>query len=134
IPVLLVEEKFARIFRRLMADVHQAARLFARVFVKDTNVLPALFFCAGFYQHVDLKNYHFNFTLLSEMGFAGALRTSAANCGSIMVWSRSGPVETMPIKAPLSRSINRRYSCAFFGRASKPAAPSVDFFQPGILV
>ena len=30
--------------------------------------------------------------------------SSAANSGSTMVWSRSGPVETMPIFAPLSRS------------------------------
>ena len=32
------------------------------------------------------------------------LSRAAANSGSTMVWPRSGPVETMPIFAPLSRS------------------------------
>ena len=51
-----------------------------------------------------------------------------------MVWSRSGPVETMPILAPDSRSRKFRYSCAGLGSRSNSVMPSVDAFQPFSLV
>src|SRR5580765_6670927 len=129
--------------------------------MQNADVFAAFFFRAGLYQHVNLENDHlffstilqglnpailitftrpkgpffrhyFAFTFFCGAAFSGALRISAANSGSSMVWSRSGPVETIPIFAPLSRSRKRRYSCAFFGRSSKPAALSVDFLHPGI--
>src|SRR6185437_11559237 len=43
---------------------------------------------------------------------------ASANSGRMMVWSRSGPVEIMPIRAPLSRSWKRRYSRAALGSRS----------------
>ena len=58
------------------------------------------------------------------------LSSAAANSGSTMVWSRSGPVETMPMRAPLSRSWKRRYSCAAWGSLSNSVMPSVDWRQP----
>src|ERR1043165_10224259 len=100
-----------------MADVHQAARLTARVLLQDANVFAALFFGPGFYQHVDLQDDHLAFTFFWAVVISAEFNISAANSGSSMVWSRSGPVETMPILAPLSRSRKRRYSCAFFGRS-----------------
>src|ERR1051326_1198381 len=130
--ILLVEEEFAWIFRGLMADVHKAARLLARVLLQDANVFAAFFFGPGFDEHVDLEDDHRAFTFLCDAVFSAEFRISAANSGSIMVWSRSGPVETMPILAPLSRSMKRRYSCARLGSWSKLVMPSVDSFQPGI--
>ncbi len=43
--------------------------------------------------------------VVSDVGQDGFMLSSvSANSGSTMVWSRSGPVETIPIFAPLSRS------------------------------
>ena len=42
--------------------------------------------------------------------------SAAANSGSTMVWSRSGPVETMPILAPLSRSWKREVVAGGLGQ------------------
>src|SRR5437763_16537943 len=50
--------------------------------------------------------------------------------GNIMVWSRSGPVETIPILAPDSFSKNERYSCANFGSLSNSVIPSVEPIHP----
>src|SRR5882724_3828929 len=130
--ILLVEKKFARVFHRLVADIQQAARFLARMLLQDADVLAALSFGTGLHQHIDLENNHLAFAPFRVAPLSVGVMISASNSGRSIVWSRSGPVETMPIFAPLSRSIKRRYSWAFFGRSSKLAAPSVDFFHPGI--
>src|SRR5437868_686762 len=53
-----------------------------------------------------------------------------SNSGNIMVWSRSGPVETIPILAPDSFSRNKRYSWASVGSLSNSVIPSVEAVQP----
>src|SRR5258708_2877420 len=100
--------------------------------LQNLNVLAALLFGAGFHKHIDFENDHFAFAPFCVALFSTGVMISVSNSGRSIVWSRSGPVETMPIFAPLSRSMKRRYSWAFFGRSSKLAAPSVDFFHPGI--
>jgi hypothetical protein len=44
--------------------------------------------------------------------------SSSAKPGRLMVWTRSGPVEIIPILAPDCSSMKVRYSCAFFGSLS----------------
>jgi hypothetical protein len=56
--ILLVKEEFPRILHRLVPEVHQAARLFARMFLEDADVLFALLLSAGFHQHIDFQNDH----------------------------------------------------------------------------
>src|SRR5260370_21212573 len=56
--VLFVEKEFTRVLRGLVADIQQAARLPARILLKNTDVLLALFFRAWFHQHVNLQNDH----------------------------------------------------------------------------
>ena len=53
---------------------------------------------------------------------------------AVIVWSRSGPVEIIPIFAPVSRSTGSRYSLAALGSFSNSVMPSVDEPQPFSLV
>src|SRR5487761_1111228 len=56
---------------------------------------------------------------VNHFGLADIRSSVASNSGSTMVWSRSGPVEIIPIFAPDSASRNFKYSFAADGRASK---------------
>src|SRR6202795_1297261 len=56
----------------------------------------------------------------------------AANSSRNMVSSRPGPVETMPMRAPLSFSTKARYSRAACGSFSSFVIPWVEVRQPGI--
>src|SRR5258707_8654989 len=131
--VLLIEEKFARVFHGLVPNVHQAAGLLARMLLENANVLLALLFHPRLHQHVNFQDDHFAFATFLPV-FDAASASSAVNSGRKMVCSRSGPVETIPIFAPDSFSRKCRYSCAFLGSLSKLVTLSVDFFQPGIFV
>ena len=48
ILILLIEKKLARIFRRLVADVQQTSRFFARMLLQNVNVLAAFCSVPGF--------------------------------------------------------------------------------------
>src|SRR5437764_15300794 len=127
--ILLVEHEPPWVLDGLVAHIHQAARLLARMLLHDAHELLAFFFCSGFRKHVNLHDDHF---ALACFWIAFGAANSASNSGKEMVWPRSGPVETMPILAPVSFSIKCKYSCACLGNLLKLTMPSVDFFQPGI--
>src|SRR5215471_2489508 len=132
IDILLVEKKLAGVFGRLMAHIHQATWLAAGMLLENTNVLLAFFFRARFHQHVDSQDDHLALALFLPDFRDAVSASSSVNSGMKMVCSRSGPVETMPILAPVSFSRKRRYSWAFFGSLVNSVIPSVDFCHPGI--
>src|SRR5579872_6151396 len=128
ILILLIDQETARVLRGLMADIEQAAGLPAGMLLELAQILPALLFRAGLHGHIDFQNDH---CALAILGLDTAAAISASNSGKRMVCSRSGPVETIPIPAPVCFSIKRRYSCALAGRLPKVEMPTVERFQPG---
>src|SRR6266702_1940657 len=64
--------------------------------------------------------------LFSAAGASSYAFSAWSNSGSIMVWSRAGPVETIPIFAPDFFSTYDRYSCSSFGSLSHSGISSVE--------
>src|SRR5580658_4509812 len=138
VGVLLVEHDGVRIVLDLVRDIADASGLPAgrlSQLAQRFGDIGAIFLSK---LHADRKADHSgtSFRPGSEiarlLNFVYALRLerASAKSGSSIVCSRSGPVETMPMRAPLSRSWKRRYSRAAWGSLSNSMMPSVHSRQP----
>src|ERR1039458_1194823 len=129
VHILLVEHHRRGVTLHKVGDVVDAALLLARRQGElaqrfgDDAVISLL------EPHPHGKADHPRITFLRLYAFS-----ASSNAGRVMVCPRSGPVDTMPMVAPDSRSRKFRYSCASFGSLSNSVIPSVDVFQPFSLV
>src|SRR5258708_32768148 len=79
VSVLLVEEKSTRVLDGLVANVQQASGFLSRMQLHGADILFALRFRTGLYQHVDFKNNHLLLTVFFRA------ESSSANSGRNMV-------------------------------------------------
>src|SRR5689334_23296695 len=116
IVVLLVEAEVPRVLQRLLAYIEATARLLA---CKLLHLAPEfLRLLLGARTNCVIHNEYQHY-------FAAAFLNAPMNSGAYIVWSRSGPVDTMPVFAPVSVSTNLRYSCVRFGNFSNCVIPDV---------
>src|SRR5262249_61629637 len=83
IDVPLVEEKPARVFRGLVAHIHQATRLAAGMLLENPDIFLALLFRARLHQHVNLQNDHLSLALVLR-DFAAEAVTARSSTNSRM--------------------------------------------------
>lgn len=101
--VLLINEEAGRILFVPMYLIHEASRFFARGLGELAKKFGHLGLVARFSLPCDSEDDH---QLAFDLAFFSCARKVAANSGMKMVCSRSGPVETIPMRAPVSFSMN----------------------------
>src|SRR5207245_11623164 len=100
---------------------------------KDTSDFRCLTWLCNSRQRQNDHYLLIRFRFLVVLTFRSAkVFNSSANSSTKIVCSRPGPVEIMPMRAPLSFSRKARYSRAAFGSFSSFVIPRVGVRQPGI--